>query len=264
MPFERAWLDPDAGKVFCLDRALTKKPSCGIHERAGRAARSTRSLRRCACALDAIRRSPMLGRLATAALDRDRRRWSRSPANRSAVRSDADQTDGYDACPTRHRHAAGYDAFYLVAPTAGVGTMGQHYVNGSPWSGDAEIDPLQPEALVYEPRPMTDASSSSRSNTWCSRTPWQAEHDSRMPKLLHQIFRRRATSNRYDIPAFYARHVWLRSSTRTACSRTSTRAVSWSRAASTAGTMPRRPVVDAKATVRYGCDVPKRSSSTRT
>ena len=33
--FERAWLDPDAGKVFCLATAPSKEAVMRIHERAG-------------------------------------------------------------------------------------------------------------------------------------------------------------------------------------------------------------------------------------
>ena len=47
---------------------------------------------------------------------------------------------------------AGYVPFYICAEEPGVGTMGQHYVNFA-LVGDPAIDPLRPEALVYEPRP---------------------------------------------------------------------------------------------------------------
>jgi hypothetical protein len=33
--FERAWLDPDAGKVFCLATGPSKEAVIRIHERAG-------------------------------------------------------------------------------------------------------------------------------------------------------------------------------------------------------------------------------------
>lgn len=33
--FERAWLDPDSGKVFCLSTGPTKEAVMRIHERAG-------------------------------------------------------------------------------------------------------------------------------------------------------------------------------------------------------------------------------------
>lgn len=33
--FERAWLDPESGKVFCLSSAPTKEAVMRIHQRAG-------------------------------------------------------------------------------------------------------------------------------------------------------------------------------------------------------------------------------------
>lgn len=33
--FERAWLDPEAGKVFCLSTAPSREAVMRIHERAG-------------------------------------------------------------------------------------------------------------------------------------------------------------------------------------------------------------------------------------
>ena len=33
--FERAWLDPDSGKVFCLSTAPSKESVRRVHERAG-------------------------------------------------------------------------------------------------------------------------------------------------------------------------------------------------------------------------------------
>jgi hypothetical protein len=35
MHFERAWLDPESGKVFCLSIGPTKEALMRIHERAG-------------------------------------------------------------------------------------------------------------------------------------------------------------------------------------------------------------------------------------
>ncbi len=35
MQFERAWLDPESGKVFCLSTGPTREALMRIHERAG-------------------------------------------------------------------------------------------------------------------------------------------------------------------------------------------------------------------------------------
>jgi Nickel responsive protein SCO4226-like len=43
--FERAWLDPEAGKVFCLATGPSKEAVMRIHERAGHPAREVYELR---------------------------------------------------------------------------------------------------------------------------------------------------------------------------------------------------------------------------
>lgn len=43
--FERAWLDPEAGKVFCLSSAPSKEAVMRIHERAGHATGEVYELR---------------------------------------------------------------------------------------------------------------------------------------------------------------------------------------------------------------------------
>ncbi|MES2211089.1 MAG: SCO4226 family nickel-binding protein [Chloroflexota bacterium] len=35
MQFERAWLDPESGKVFCLSTGPTREALMRVHERAG-------------------------------------------------------------------------------------------------------------------------------------------------------------------------------------------------------------------------------------
>jgi len=46
--------------------------------------------------------------------------------------------------------AAGYSKFLDCFQNQDVGGMGQHYVNGD-LAGDDVLDPMKPEALVYEP-----------------------------------------------------------------------------------------------------------------
>src|SRR5689334_15356636 len=46
---------------------------------------------------------------------------------------------------------AGYDTFQTCFHYGDKRGMGQHYVNGT-LAGDDVLDPMKPEALVYEPR----------------------------------------------------------------------------------------------------------------
>src|SRR5690242_1078055 len=47
--------------------------------------------------------------------------------------------------------AAGYDKFLTCFKMGDDMAMGQHYVNGT-LAGDDKVDPMKPEALVYEPQ----------------------------------------------------------------------------------------------------------------
>ena len=99
--------------------------------------------------------------------------------------------------------AAGYVPFYVCAEQPGVGTMGQHYVNFD-LVGDPAIDPLHPEALVYEPK----AGGGYRlvALEWVRVGTQQAT----APTVLGRDMLYRTAPNRYGIdPGFYERHYWL-------------------------------------------------------
>ena len=98
---------------------------------------------------------------------------------------------------------AGYVPFYVCAEQPGVGTMGQHYVNFD-LVGDPTIDPLKPEALVYEPQP--DGSYELVALEWVRVGPEVANG----PSVLGRDLFCRPAPNRYGIePGFYERHYWL-------------------------------------------------------
>ena len=98
---------------------------------------------------------------------------------------------------------AGYVPFYVCAEQPGVGTMGQHYVDFD-LVADPAIDPLHPEALVYEPRP--DGSLKLVAIEWVRVGPEEAS----APTVLGQPMIRVGGTNRYGItPGFYERHYWL-------------------------------------------------------
>ena len=99
---------------------------------------------------------------------------------------------------------AGYVPFYVCAKEPGVGTMGQHYVNFA-LVDKPEIDPLQPEALVYEPR--ADGSLKLVALEWVRVGP---ETPAAVPTVLGKDLLYRPAPNRYGIePGFYERHYWL-------------------------------------------------------
>lgn len=98
---------------------------------------------------------------------------------------------------------AGYVPFYVCAEQPGVGTMGQHYVNFD-LVGTADVDPLHPEALVYEPR--ADGTFKLVALEWVRVGPEVAN----APTVLGHDMLYRTAPNRYGIePGFYERHYWL-------------------------------------------------------
>lgn len=98
---------------------------------------------------------------------------------------------------------AGYVPFYVCAEQPGVGAMGQHYVNFD-LVGDPAIDPLAPEALVYEPR--KNGGYRLVALEWVRVGPEVADG----PSVLGRPLLYRTAPNRYGIePGFYERHFWL-------------------------------------------------------
>lgn len=104
--------------------------------------------------------------------------------------------------------AEGYTLFYKCTEEPGVGTMGQHLVNLG-YVGDPAINPLRPEALVYEP---------TKHGGWrlvaveyvVMKADWEAAFGTeRKPTVLGQDMLFRDSHNRYGLPDFYERHAWL-------------------------------------------------------
>lgn len=88
----------------------------------------------------------------------------------------------------------------------GVGTMGVHYVNGD-LVGTTEVNPLKPEALVYEP--VGNGQMRLVAVEYVTfQAQWDATHTSR-PKLFGQYFMLTPEGNRYGLHAFYSLHAWI-------------------------------------------------------
>jgi hypothetical protein len=103
--------------------------------------------------------------------------------------------------------AAGYGPFYVCTDeNGGAGAMGQHYVNGG-LVGTTEVDPLTPEALVFEPMPG-GGSRLVGVEYVTFQGAWDAAHASR-PALFGRTFALVGAGNRYGLPPFYQLHVWL-------------------------------------------------------
>lgn len=88
----------------------------------------------------------------------------------------------------------------------GQGAMGVHYVNGD-LVGDPAIDPLRPEAVVYEPGPGSHLRLVAVEYV-VLQADWDRTHHAR-PKLFGRRFDLTTSPNRYGLPAFYSLHAWI-------------------------------------------------------
>jgi hypothetical protein len=88
----------------------------------------------------------------------------------------------------------------------GVGAMGIHYVNGD-LVGTTEVNPLTPEALVYQPEANGQLRLVALEYV-TFQAQWDATHKSR-PQLFGQRFMLTPDGNRFGLPAFYSLHAWI-------------------------------------------------------
>jgi len=103
--------------------------------------------------------------------------------------------------------AAGYAAFYVCTDETGVGAMGQHFVNLD-LVLDPTIDPLRPEVLVYEPR-IAGGYRLVALEYVTFQDAWTATFGATTPTVLGVDLKAVAAPNRYGLPPFFQRHVWL-------------------------------------------------------
>ena len=113
---------------------------------------------------------------------------------------------------TAHLHsvetagAQGYGQFQGCVSQPGEGAMGIHFVNGA-LVGDTVLDPLRPEALMYEPDKHGRLRLAGVEYI-VFQAVWDAENGE-PPTLFGEEFHLVGEPNRYGIPAFYALHAWI-------------------------------------------------------
>ena len=123
----------------------------------------------------------------------------------SAIASVREATDQFHDIAAAE--AAGYGPFYVCTDEEGVGTMGQHYVNLG-LVLDPAIDPLRPEALVYEPR-INGGYQLVAVEYVAFQDAWHEAFGAATPTVLGVDLKAVGTGNRYGLPPFYQRHLWL-------------------------------------------------------
>jgi len=114
-------------------------------------------------------------------------------------------TDTFHSIPAAEK--AGYGPFYICTDdNGGAGAMGQHYVRGD-LVGDGAINPLTPEALVYEPMPGGQLRLVGVEYV-VFKADWDAKHDN-WPTMFGQNLKLVPAGNRYGLPDFYELHAWI-------------------------------------------------------
>ena len=99
---------------------------------------------------------------------------------------------------------AGYGLFHGCVSGPQEGAMGVHFVNGD-LVGDGVLDPMHPEALLYESKNGRMQLSGVEYIVFAEA--WHANNEA-PPVLMGQLMNYNGSPNRYGIPAFYELHVW--------------------------------------------------------
>jgi hypothetical protein len=109
--------------------------------------------------------------------------------------------------------AAGYGPFPAGVPLHecimaldSSGGMGIHWVNGSLL--DTALDERAPEVLVYAPRGNGSLELVALEYVVFAE-PWAQAHGSTTPTVFGEDLTLVPAPNRYEIPAFWQRHIWL-------------------------------------------------------
>jgi hypothetical protein len=101
--------------------------------------------------------------------------------------------------------AEGYNLMFGCVSGPDSGAMGLHYVNLA-LVGDGELDPRQPEIVIYEPLPngrlrLIGADYLAFADAWDKKGIGT-------PQLMGQLLHLFESPNRFGLPPFYTLHVW--------------------------------------------------------
>ena len=125
-----------------------------------------------------------------------------APDPLAAVRQATDQYHD-----VRAAGPAGYGEFYVCTDNESLdAAMGQHYADVSRVV-DPAIDPLDPEVLVYEPKPGGGLRLVAVEYV-VFKADWDALHPN-PPQLFGKTFTMIPAGNRYGLPDFYELHAWV-------------------------------------------------------
>jgi hypothetical protein len=149
----------------------------------------------------------LIGLMAPAARAQDERaaRSARhhEPADNALVRVVRESTERFRDVAVAE--AEGYQLLFGCVSGPDSGAMGLHYVNLA-LVGDGELNPAQPEIVIYEPAPngrlrLIGADFLVFADAWDKKGVGT-------PQLMGQLLHLFESPNRFGLPAFYTLHVW--------------------------------------------------------
>jgi hypothetical protein len=101
---------------------------------------------------------------------------------------------------------AGVPLHDCISSFDNTGAMGFHWLDGANLTTD--LDPAKPQVLVYAPDRHGDLHLAALEYV-VFKADWDAAHPGTTPMLFGQMFMDSGFPNRYQLPQFYALHVWL-------------------------------------------------------
>lgn len=101
---------------------------------------------------------------------------------------------------------AGVPLHECISSFDNTGAMGFHWLKGANLTTD--LSPTKPQVLVYEPDRKGKLHLVALEYV-VFKDAWDAAHPGTMPELFGEEFMDSGFPNRYELPQFYALHVWL-------------------------------------------------------
>jgi len=102
---------------------------------------------------------------------------------------------------------ANYHLLFGCVSGPDYGAMGLHYVNLERVFDGGELDPTEPEIILYEALPSGRLRITGADFLVIAKD-WDDKHPGDPPQLMGQLFHRFESPNRFGLPEFYTLHVW--------------------------------------------------------
>jgi methanethiol S-methyltransferase len=121
------------------------------------------------------------------------------------VQAVRDATEGFKDVAAAEK--ANYHLLFGCVSGPDYGAMGLHYVNVDRVFDGGELNPMEPEIILYEALPSGRLRITGADFLVIAKD-WDDKHPNDPPQLMGQLFHRFESPNRFGLPEFYTLHVW--------------------------------------------------------